>query len=92
VAAGTQDFVKTAPVNLVYVADMSAFEAPTPEEQMSWTGADAGLISQNVYLFCASEGLATVVRAGFDRKVLTDTLRLESKHRIILAQTVGFAK
>jgi nitroreductase len=79
-------------VNLIYVADMSAFDAPTRDEQMHWTGADAGVIAQNVYLFSASEGLATVVRAGFDRKALTVALKLESKHRIILAQSVGFAK
>jgi SagB-type dehydrogenase family enzyme len=90
--AGTQDFVETAPVNLIYVADTTAFDAPTPEEKLHWLGADAGIIAQNVGLFCASEGLGNVVRAGFDRDVLTKALKLEPKHRIILAQTVGYPR
>lgn len=90
VPAGTQDFVKTAPLNLIYVADTSAFEAPTPEEKLVWTGADAGVIAQNVYLFCASEGLGAVVRGGFDREALTRALKLKPHHRILLAQTAGY--
>jgi nitroreductase len=53
-------------------------------------GADTGFISQNVYLFCASEGLATVVRGSVDRKALAVALKLPELKRITLAQTVGY--
>lgn len=87
----TQDFARIAPVNLVYVADRSKLDAP-PEDKSEWIGADAGAIGQNVYLFCASEGLASVLRAGADRPALAKTLRLRPEQRIVLAQTVGYPK
>jgi len=52
--------------------------------------ADTGFIAENVYLFCASEGLATVVRGSIDRRALSSAMRLRSDQRIILAQTVGY--
>jgi nitroreductase len=54
--------------------------------------ADAAFIAQNVYLFCASEGLAVVVRASFDRPALAKALKLRDNQLIVLAQTVGFPK
>ncbi len=88
--AGTQDFVATAPLNLVYVADTSKMKGASPEDQALYAGADTGFISQNVYLFCASEGLATVVRGSVDRKPLAAALRLPDYKKITLAQTVGY--
>ena len=55
-------------------------------------GADAGVISENVYLFCASEGLATVVRANIDRDALAKELKLKPEQKITLAQSVGYPK
>jgi nitroreductase len=63
---GTQPFVPGAPLNLVYVADHSKLNDVAPEERLKWASAGVGFISQNVYLFCASEGLVTVVRAYVD--------------------------
>ena len=88
--AGTQDFVATAPLNLVYVADTAKMKGVQPEDQSLYAGADTGFIGQNVYLFCASEGLATVVRASVDRKALAVALKLPEQKRITLAQTVGY--
>ena len=48
------------------------------------------IISQNVYLFCASEGLATVVRGLVDRTALAKALSLPEHRRVVLAQTVGY--
>ena len=91
--AGTQDYVKTAPVNLVYVADFAKYGAQMAEEnKLTYSGADTGFVSQNVYLFCASEGLATVVRAGIDRAALSKAMRLRPEQRIILEQPVGYPK
>jgi SagB-type dehydrogenase family enzyme len=91
--AGTQDFVKTAPVNLLYVADFAKYGAQMAEEnKLTYSGADTGFVSQNVYLFCASEGLATVVRAGVDRAALSKAMRLRPEQHIVLEQPVGYPK
>jgi len=89
-ATGTQSFVATAPLNLVYVADLS--KAGSGQETEMYTAADVGFISQNVYLFCASENLATVVRGSLDRVSLAKAMKLRADQRIILAQTVGYPK
>ena len=88
--AGTQDFVKNAPVNLVYVADNARMGNASAEDKTLYAGADTGFVSENVYLFCASEGLATVVRASVDRAALAKALGLRPDQKIILAQCVGF--
>jgi SagB-type dehydrogenase family enzyme len=90
--AGTQDYVKDAPVNLVYVADTTKMGSGSEESKALNTGADAGFISQNVYLYCTSEGLATVVRASVDRPALAQALKLRPEQKIVLAQTVGYPK
>ena len=87
---GTQDFVKNAPVNLVYVADLAKTGNASRDDRNLYTAVDAGLIVQNVYLFCASEGLATVVRGSVDRPALAKLLKLRPDQRIIVAQTVGY--
>ena len=88
--AGTQEFVKGAPLDLVYVADMSRMEGGSDVQPMAY--ADAAFIAQNVYLFCASEGLATVVRASVDRPALAKALKLRDSQLVVFAQTVGFPK
>jgi SagB-type dehydrogenase family enzyme len=87
---GKQPFVSEAPVNLIYVADYSRMGGATAEEMVFYSAADTGFISQNVYLYCASEGLATVVRGLIDRDALADIMKLRSNQKIILAQTVGY--
>ncbi len=91
-ATGRQEFVKEAPVNLIYVADFSRMGAATKEDKVLYSAADTGFISQNVYLYCASEGLATVVRGSIDRKALAKAMKLRADQRIILAQSVGYPK
>jgi hypothetical protein len=87
---GKQDFVAEAPVNLIYVSDYSKMAAASPENRPMYAGAHAGFIAQNVYLFCASRGWSTVVRASIDRDVLRKELGLRPDQHIILAQTVGY--
>jgi nitroreductase len=89
-ATGTQSFASTAPLDLVYVADLS--KAGSGPDTELFTAADAGFITQNVYLFCASENLATVVRGSIDRVVLAKAMKLRPEQKIILAQTVGYPK
>lgn len=91
-ATGRQDFVKEAPVNLVYVADFSRMGNAPKEDKELYSAADTGFISQNVYLYCASVGLATVVRGSIDRQTLAKTMKLRPDQKIILAQSVGYPK
>jgi nitroreductase len=88
---GIQPFVKDAPMNLVYVADLSKTDGDPAERDMD-VAADTGFIAQNVYLYCASERLATVVRGSIDRRALSNAMKLRADQRIILAQTVGYPK
>ena len=90
--AGTQAFVKDAPVTLVFVADYARMGKATQEQKDFLAPADTGYISQNVYLFCASEGLATGVRASIDKPALAKALKLRPDQKIILAQSVGYPK
>jgi SagB-type dehydrogenase family enzyme len=89
---GKQDFVKTAPVNLVYVSDYDKFKDDDEEYRKFYSATDTGFISQNVYLFCASEGLVTMVRAYIDHQALGNALGLKKSQHIILAQSVGYPK
>jgi nitroreductase len=92
-----QRFVNEAPVNLVYVANLSRVSTiggilTNEEEKNIYFSVSAGAIVQNVYLFCASEGLATVVRGLIDKDAFSKDARLTSKQKIIIAQTVGYPK
>lgn len=91
-ATGKQDFVKDAPINLIFVANLSRMSRLTPETASFFAATDTGFISQNVYLYCASEGLATVVRGMFDAPALTKAMKLRPDQKIILTQTVGYPK
>ncbi len=90
--AGTQDFVKDAPVNLVYVADTAKMGGMPEDSKVLWYGVATGAITQNVYLYCASEGLVTVARAFVNRDVLGKSLSLRPEQKIALSQTVGYPK
>jgi SagB-type dehydrogenase family enzyme len=89
---GRQAFVSDAPVNLVFVADFSKISRAEEKDKVFYSAADAAFISQNVYLYCASEGLATVVRGAVDRDALAEAMQLRPEQRVILAQTVGYPK
>jgi Nitroreductase family len=95
VGAGTkmQDFVSEAPLELLYVADFARVKDASDVDKLvcsTYSVADARFIAQNVCLFCAAEGLDTVVRRFIDRSPLSRALRLAPDQRIVLAQTVGF--
>jgi SagB-type dehydrogenase family enzyme len=89
-ATGRQEFIKVAPLNLVYVADLSKIQRGPEETKLVWSAAHVGFIGQNVYLYCASAGLSTVVRGLFDSEELGKVLNLRPDQKTILAQTVGY--
>ena len=79
---GMQPFVKTAPVSLIYVADFSRMRGKDAD---FYAATDTGFISQNVYLYCASFGLATVVRGSIDRAALAKAMKPRPDQKIIFA-------
>jgi SagB-type dehydrogenase family enzyme len=90
---GRQEFTKNAPVNLIYVADFTRMSDKMPDEQKTvLSSADTGYISQNVYLYCASEGLATVVYHSINKADLEKEMGLSPDQKVIMAQSVGYPK
>ena len=89
---GLQAFVATAPLNLVYVAHGERMQDVSAEDRRLYASVDAGFIGQNVYLFCASEGLATVFRGAVDQQKLARSLELPEQQFVTFAQTVGYPR
>lgn len=89
---GYQDFVDTAPLDLVFVADFARMKLVPAAQRASFASVAAGAIAQNVYLFCASSGLATVIRAWLDRDALAQAMGLNNDQQVLLSQTVGRPK
>jgi nitroreductase len=90
---GTQDFVATAPLNLIYVADMGKLGINEGDEikdpDLFWPHANTGFIAQNVYLYCASANLGCVVRGLVPKEKLAPEMGLRSNQVIILGHTIG---
>ena len=80
---GMQQFAIDCPLNILFVVDT------TLQPDASMQGYTAGAASQNVYLYCASEGLKTVLRASFAREELQKALNLPANKRVLFIQTVG---
>ena len=89
---GLQDFVATAPVNIIYVAHGERMLDVSAEERRLYASVDAGFIGQNVYLACAAEGLGSVFRAAVDTGKLGIALELPPDRFVTFAQTIGYAK
>jgi nitroreductase len=87
-----QDFAKTAPCSLIYVADMEktgGMKWEGEEVGATWSYANAAAIAQNVYLYCASEGLACILRAMIDPAQIAKTFNLRPGQQAILTTTIG---
>lgn len=85
--AGGQAFVNTAPVCLVIVADLGKFNG-----EILMPAVDAGIVSQNISLFCAGTGLVTVPRASMNQEQLRKVLQLKDSQRPLMNHPVGYAK
>jgi nitroreductase len=92
VATGTNDYVKDAALNLVYVADLKKSNMTDSAAIEFYTGADTAFLAQNAYLFCASEGLQVVVRGSINRAELAKLMKLRPDRKITLGQSVGYPK
>lgn len=89
---GYQDFVDEAAMDLVYVADYRHTHLIPVEKRAPYAYVAAGAVAQNVYLFAAANGLATVIRAWIDREAIADALGLTHDQEVLLSQTVGYPK
>ena len=86
---GLQEFVDAAPLDLVYVADHARMKLIPEGRRAEYAAVCVGAIAQNVYLYCASTGLGTVVRGLFDAAPLGEALGLRKHQHVVLTQTVG---
>jgi SagB-type dehydrogenase family enzyme len=87
---GYQDFVDDAPMDLVFVADHTRMRLVPVDKRAAYAYTAAGAMAQNVYLFAAANGLATVIRAWIDREAIADALGLSHDQEVLLSQTVGY--
>ena len=85
-----QPWVVDVPISLIYVADMAKMtEGGTGDfDVFRWT--DSAVMAENVYLYCTSAGLVTVVRALFDRALMFAPMKLRPGQVVTLAQPVGY--
>lgn len=91
-AAAKQDFVKTAPVVLLLVCDVSRSGDISKVRHQLTSAMDAGIVSQNISIFCASAGLATVPRGWMDTAQLKQALKLTDGQMPALNHPVGYFK
>ena len=87
---GLQDFVGTAPLNLVYVAHGERMRDISLQERRLHAWVDSGFIGQNVCLSCASEGFGTVFRYAVDYDKSVKLMQLGTDRFATCAQTVGY--
>jgi SagB-type dehydrogenase family enzyme len=85
---GYQDFVDTAPLELIYVAHLARMSLVPAEQRNGYAWLAAGAMAQNAYLYCAGAGLATVIRAWIDRQALARAMGLSPDEQVLVAQTV----
>lgn len=85
-----QEFARNGDRILIFAADYDRMAGGDDRDKAVTAGIDAGLIAQNVYLYCASERLAVVVHMTLDRAAATELLGLKDSQRIVIGQTVGY--
>ena len=90
--AAQQDFAATAPVSLVIVANLEKLGDPTKEGTRLTASLDAGIVNQNINIFCAAVGLATVPRGSMNQAELKKVLKLSDTQMLTLNNPVGYPK
>ena len=75
-----QDFVNNAPVHIIYAGG----------KHYAW--AHSGSAYQNVYLYAAEKGLATVIRGYFDSADVHQALNLPDNEIVTYHQVIGYPK
>lgn len=88
--AGRQENVAAAPVICLLVSDISRFRMGEDSLKLVWAATDAGIVSQNINLFCSSIGLATRPRASMDQQKLREILHLKDSQHLMLNNPVSY--
>ncbi len=88
-AAGKQEFAEEAPIILVYVADTEKL-SNFGTQSLVIAAMDAGIVSQNVNLFCASEGLVNVPRISMDVEGIKTLLKLSAHDIPLMNNVIGY--
>jgi nitroreductase len=88
--AGRQEVVATAPVILLLVSDISRFKLPDEAMKLDGAAKDAGIVSQNISIFCAGTGLHTRCRGSMDIEKLRSLLKLKDSQHPMLNNPVGY--
>jgi len=89
-AADRQETIADAPLFLLLVSETARFQRGDEDQKMTWAAEDAGIVSQNISIFCASGNLATVVRAIMDRDGLREALSLKDTQKLMLNHPVSY--
>lgn len=79
-----------APVMLVLVSDISRFRGDDKDLKLTWAAMDAGIVSQNIAIFCAGTALVTRPRASMDTEGLKKLLELSATQYPLLNNPVGY--
>ncbi|KAA6338770.1 hypothetical protein EZS27_013245 [termite gut metagenome] len=90
--AGGQNFVENAPVSIVLVSELSRLGDAKATHTQLIGAMDAGIVSQNISLFCAAANLATVPRATMDIAKLKSGLKLHDTQMPMINHPVGYFK
>jgi SagB-type dehydrogenase family enzyme len=90
--AGRQENFAVAPLFCVMVSDFSRFSSGDDSSKMVIAAYDAGIVSQNISIFCASVGFDTRVRATMDQEKLREILQLKDSQHLMLNNPVGYKK
>lgn len=90
--AGGQAFVKVAPVSLVLISDVSRLGDARKAQTQLMGAVDAGIVSQNISIFCSAAKLATVPRASMDAAQLKKVLKLKESQIPLMNHPVGYYK
>jgi hypothetical protein len=80
------------PIEIILVSDVSRFKFGPPELKPEWGAIDAGIVSQNISLFCAATGLVTRPRASMDKGRIKNLLKLSDTQHVFLDHPVGYSK
>lgn len=89
--AGGQEYVLSAPVILLLVADVSIFDKIPEPMHSTLAPLDTGIISQNIALFCAANCLDTVARGTMNYELLKAELKLKDTDSLLLNHPVGYS-
>jgi SagB-type dehydrogenase family enzyme len=91
-AAGMQKSVENAGAVIILVSDLSKIQVKDKCEKIKWAAVDAGVVSENINIFCAGAGLVTVPRATMDVEKLRSILKLKNTQELIMNNPVGYGK